>query len=136
MLRTVLDRISQELENSGAENIYTSFDYIPIEKKGKDIFVVAGVENYESSAPIYSEYSIFLPFKSAASISLIAPQSTPMVKLYDYFDSIILPALKNMNSLTCSLSDVSMKNDTNINRMVLKARFRVSGISRLERSSS
>lgn len=136
MLKTIVDRLSQELKKNGIEKVYTVFDNIPIEKKGRDIFTVIGVESFESSSPIYSEYSVFLPFKAEASISLIAPQNFTMAELYDFFDAKILSVIKDMGSLTCSLRNLTMKNDTNISRMTLKIRFSVSGISRLERSSS
>jgi len=135
MLKTVIDQIAHELESTGIETVYTAFDYIPIEKKGKEIFTVVGIDNFESSTPIYSEVSVFLPFKAEAAISLIAPKDMTMIQLYDFFDSKVLPAIKNTGSLTCSLRNLSMKNDSNINRLVLKVKFSVSGISKLERSS-
>ncbi len=136
MLKAILEKIEQELENNGVERIYTAFDYISIEKKGKEIFTVVGIDSFESYAPIYSESVIYLSFKAEAAVSLVAPESFTMAELYDYFDGSILPALMNMTNLTCSLRDLTIKNDTNINRLVLKVKFSVTGITRLERSSS
>lgn len=136
MLKTILSQITEELKNAGISEVYTAFDNIPMDKKGICIFTVAGIESFESSAPIYSEYSIFLPFKAEAGISLIAPLSMNMAQLYDVFDREVMPLIKNLGSLTCSLRNITIKNDANIKKLVLKARFSVSGISKLERSSS
>lgn len=136
MLKKILDQIAEELRSCGVKEVYTAFDNIPIEKKGAGIYTVAAIESFESSAPIYSDSIIYLPFKAEASISLIAPQSMTMAKLYDCFDADILPIIDKMGSLTCSLRNLTMKNDANIRKLVLKVRFSASGISRLERSSS
>ncbi|MBQ8296606.1 MAG: hypothetical protein IJX77_02345 [Ruminococcus sp.] len=134
MLRTVLDKIAEKLVENGIPKVYSAFDNIPVENKGREIFTVVGIESYESFSPIYSEYNVFLPFKAEASVQLIAPQSFTMTQLYDYFDSYVMPIAGNMGSLTCSLKKLSMKNDSNISRLVLKVQFSVTGISRLERS--
>lgn len=136
MLKTIIDKLTEELKNNGVENVYTCFDNVPINKKGNGIFTVAGVDSFESSSPIYSKYVVYLPFKSEAAITLIAPQDYTMAELYDYFDKNVLPIIKNTGSMTCTLRNLTMKNDANINRMTLKMRLSVSGISRIERSSS
>lgn len=136
MLKTILSQITDELKNAGVSEVYTAFDNIPMDKKCGGIFTVAGIDSFESSAPIYSEYTIFLPFRAEAGISLIAPLSMDMARLYDVFDSEVMPLMDRLGSLTCSLRNITMKNDANIKKLVLKARFSVSGISKLERSRS
>lgn len=136
MLKSILSQISDELKKGGIREVYTAFDSIPIDKKGSGIYTVASIESFESAAPIYSEYHIFLPFKAEAGISLIAPQTMNMAQLYEYFDSNILPLMDRLGSLTCSMKGITMKNDSNIRRLVLKVGFSVSGISQLERSAS
>lgn len=136
MLKTILSQITDELKNAGVSEVYTAFDNIPMDKKGREIFTVVGIDGFESSAPIYSEYTIFLPFKAEVGISLIAPLSMDMARLYGVFDSDIMPLIDRLGSLTCSLRNITIKNDANIKRLVLKARFSVSGISKLERSRS
>lgn len=133
MLKTILSQIVSSLKSNGVSEAYTVFDAIPVSRKG-EIYTVASVEGFESTAPIYSDLRIFLPFKAEAGISVIAPVSAGMAELYDYFDSFILPIIEQMGSLTASLKSVSMKKDSNINRLVLKANLSVSGICQLERS--
>lgn len=134
MLETVLSQITKELKNAGLSRVYTVFDNIPADIKGGGVFAVVEIERFESTAPIYSEYSVFMPFRADAGISLIAPATMNMAQLYDVFDRFVLPLADSMGSLTCSLKSAAVKKDGNIGRLVLKAEFSVSGISKHERS--
>lgn len=136
MLKNILSQIVSVLEESGVNKVYTAFDNLPLESKGRDIITVVSVDSFESSAPLYSEYNIFLPFKAEIGISLVAPLSMSMAQLYDYFDSNILPLMDKLGSLTCNMRNLTMKNDANLHKLVLKLRFSATGISKLERSSS
>lgn len=135
MLKSVISRISEALADKGAQHIYSAFDNIPVAYKGKDIFNIVGIEGFESSVPIYSQYNVFIPFKADAAVSVAAPPDYPAEKLYSYFDKHVLPAFESISSLTCSLKKLVIKKDSSVNRLVLKANFSVSGITRLERSS-
>lgn len=136
MLNTIVTQINDELKKCGVSEVYSAFDNISTEKKGKGIYTVTSIDSFESSAPIYSSYHIYFPFKSYADIRVTAPLDYSMAELYSYFDTMILPALNNLGSLNCSLKNLTMKKDSNINRLVLRICFSVSGITRLERSSS
>lgn len=136
MLKNVISEISLALADKGAEHIYSAFDNIPVNYKGREIFNVVGVESFESSAPIYSQYTVYIPFKAEAAVSVAAPPDYPAEKLYSYFDEHILPAFESISSLTCSLKKLVIKKDSAIDRLVLKVNFSVSGITRLERSAS
>ncbi len=135
MLKNILSQVAGELEKCGAGKVYTAFDNLPLESKGKDIITVVSVDSFDCSAPIFSQYTVFLPFKSEVGISLIAPLSMNMAQLYEYFDCNILPIMDRLGSITCSMRNITMKNDANLNRLVLKLKFSASGISKLERSS-
>jgi hypothetical protein len=135
MLKTIVSQLAEELENNGVEQVYTCFDNIPIWDKTSGIFTVVGIEGFESSAPIYSEYCVYVPFKAEAAITLLASQSTAMSQLYTFFDEKIFPIVKSMGSMDCALKNLTMKNDSAINRITLKIKFSVSGISRIERGN-
>lgn len=136
MLKNVISEISLALADKGTKHIYSAFDNIPVNYKGREIFNVVGVESFESSAPIYSQYTVYIPFKAEAVVSVAAPPDYPAEKLYSYFDEHILPAFESISSLTCSLKKLVIKKDSAIDRLVLKVNFSVSGITRLERSAS
>lgn len=136
MLKNVISEISLALADKGAEHIYSAFDNIPVAYKDREIFNVIGVESFESSTPIYSQYTVYIPFKAEAAVSVAAPPDYPAEKLYSYFDEHILPAFESISSLTCSLKKLVIKKDSTIDRLVLKVNFSISGITRLERSAS
>ena len=47
----------------------------------------------------------------------------------------IAPVILDMSGLTCSISKMSLKFDSNIQRLVLTVKLRVSGITKFERSA-
>lgn len=136
MLNKIVSEIIEILKKHGAENVYSAFDGIRISQKNKDIFCIAGIESFESSAPIYSSYTAFIPFKAEAVLSLTAPADFRAETLYEYFDKYVLPAFEELSCLSNSLKCVSIKKNSNIDRLVLKADFTVRGITRMERSGT
>lgn len=136
MLEQILNETITRLQANGIETVFSVYDSIPISSKGSGIFTVAGIDSFESSAPIHTEYKIYLPFRADAGITLIAPLSCTMAELYDYFDAYVLPLAESSGSLSFALRSAAMKTDSNINRLVLKAEFSVSGITAFERRIS
>ena len=61
MLKIVINRIIEVLEQAGNENVYSAFDAYSIDKKGS-LFTVVSVGAFETSAPIYSMYYAYLLF--------------------------------------------------------------------------
>ena len=133
MLRDIIDDIIEKLAEKHVYPVYSAFDGRALAQKGKGFFTVVGISAFESSAPIYSEYVVYLPFKSEIELTVTAPKSSSAVKLYEYYDSDIAPVIFDMAGLTCSLSKMSIKFDTNIQRLVLSVKLRVSGITKFER---
>lgn len=133
MLRDIIDDIIEKLAEKHVSPVYSAFDGRALVQKGKGFFTVVGISAFESSAPIYSEYVVYLPFKSEIELTVTAPESSSAVKLYEYYDSDIAPVIFDMAGLTCSLSKMSIKFDTNIQRLVLSVKLRVSGITKFER---
>ena len=70
MLTDVLNSIKNELTDAGVTNVYTIFDAVPIEKKGRNFFTTVGVSSFETSAPIYTEFTVFIPFKAEIEIKV------------------------------------------------------------------
>jgi hypothetical protein len=58
-----------------------------------------------------------------------------MAKLYSYYDSKVAPAIDKLTDLNGRLTKLSIKQDSNIGRLVLTAEVTVSGIRRIERST-
>lgn len=135
MLRQILEQAVSALTDAGVPEVYSSFDSISLERKSRGIFTVVGVGRFESTAPVYSEYAMYLPFKAELDIRVTAPENWSMEKLYDYYSEKISPALVSLSGLTTSVAGITMKHDSNISRLVLGIKLSVSGISRIERSA-
>lgn len=134
MLKIVINRIIEVLEQAGNENVYSAFDAYSIDKKGS-LFIVVSVGAFETSAPIYSMYYAYLPFKAEAEQNVTAAKSMSMAELYDYYETFVEPALVKLTDINCSLKKVAMKYDSNIQRLVLTVKIDVSGINRIERGN-
>ena len=133
MLTDVLNSIKNELTDAGVTNVYTIFDAVPIEKKGRNFFTTVGVSSFETSAPIYTEFTVFIPFKAEIEIRVTARESGELAALYSYYDSNIEPVLNQLSNLSSRICRMSLKHDTNINRLVLNVGFSINGIRKIER---
>ena len=136
MLRKLMEETAARLRASGASHVYSAFDAVDIQKKGRSIFPVIDVSSLECSTPIYSLSTIYLPFKAELSLRITAPECWTMEQLYDYFDQYIAPAVEAMSDLNCSLRSLTLKPDSNIRRLVMTVKMSAGGIIRTERSSA
>ena len=135
MLRELINDITSKLSENGVTPVYSAFDAVPVSRKGSGFFTVVGIGSYESSTPIYSPYTVFLPFRTEIEISITAPENYSMIQLYDYYDEKVGPVVADMSGMTCRLSRMSVKFDSNIQRLVLKAGLSASGITKIGRDS-
>lgn len=134
MLKEILDGMVTKLTEAGVENVYSAFDAYPIEKKGQ-VFTVIGIGALETCAPIYSQFSVYLPFKTEIELNLTANKDMSMPMLYNYYCDSIEPVVMGMTDMNCSLKKMAIKFDSNIQRLVLTVRLSASGMNRMERSS-
>ena len=133
MIKTVIDAVISAIKGAGAERVYSAFDAVPLEHKGRDIFTTVGVSSLECSAPIFSAYRVYIPFSAETEISIAAPKELSAGALYDYYTEYISAAVGEISGLSSSLKKLVIKYDSNISRLVLTARLVVSGISTTER---
>ncbi|MBE6862253.1 MAG: hypothetical protein E7497_05065 [Ruminococcus sp.] len=134
MLKAIISQIKEILAENGVKNVYTAFDNIPISQKPSDIFTVVSVGALESRNPVFSQYSIYVPFTADAEISLIASKNSAMTELYDYFEKYILPLARKLASNKSVLKNIAVKYDSNMGRFVMKTIFSASGMVTMERS--
>ncbi|MBR6967014.1 MAG: hypothetical protein IKH78_00645 [Ruminococcus sp.] len=135
MLRELIDDITAKLAENGVDPVYSAFDAKSVSRKGSSFFTVVGIGSFESSAPIYSPYTVFLPFRAEIEISIAAPEDYSMIKLYNYYDEKVGPVVSDMSGMTCRLSKMSVKFDSNIQRLVLNVRLSASGLTRIGREN-
>ena len=135
MLNTIIDRVIRELRSFGSDPVYSAFDAIPAEKKSNGIYTVVGIEAFESTAPVYSPYIVYLPFRADISVKVTAPPDVPLGTLYGYYSTKTAVAIGELSGLSCSLKKLTVKYDSNISRLVLTAVLSAGGITRIERST-
>ena len=135
MLRDIIDSIIEKLAENQVFPVYSAFDGRALDRKGRSFFTVVGISAFESSTPIYSQYMVYLPFKAELELNVTAPDKSSAEELCEYYDNNIAPVILDMSGLTCSISKMSLKFDSNIQRLVLTVKLRVSGITKFERSA-
>lgn len=134
MLETIIGAVIEKLKECGASPVYSAFNNISIERRGKGIFIVADICSFESSAPIYSLYTVYLPYRAEVEVRVTAPENYSAADIYRYYDRYIGTAVSGMSGLNGSLKGMTVRFDSNIRRLVLTAKVALSGIIRSERS--
>lgn len=135
MLETVMKKVSDALKSAGEIPVYTVFDNIPIDSKSEIPFTVISVDRFESTPPIYGYNSVFVPYTATVGISLIAPLGADVPGLYSFADRRILPVIGKIGGLQCKFGSISLKKDSNLNRMVMKIDFTAQGIKKISRGA-
>lgn len=133
MITSIISEIIKQISKNNSIPVYSAFDAISIERKNREFFTTVGLNSFELQTPIYSEFTIFIPYKAEININVTAPENYSMQKLYDYFSDNIKPSINQISDMNCSIRKISMKHDSNINRIVLVAVLSVSGMDKLER---
>lgn len=131
----VINAIKRELTESGAENVYSAFDALPVLSKGR-FFTVIGMKNFECSTPIYSQYTIYMPFRAEIEIKILAPESGTMEEVCNYYENSIGGVISGLSGLSSRVSGMSVKQDKNIGRLVLTVTFSAGGMKKIDREVS
>lgn len=126
----IVDKLSEVCEGA----VYSSFDAVSLRRKEKGIFTVVGMSAFESMKPIYSKYTVYVPFTAEAEIKVTAPESWSMLSLYNYYEQKLEPAILSFSDLNFKVKGAAIKPDSNIQRLVLTVTVSVSGVNKIERS--
>lgn len=130
----IINTVKQELIDNGTENVYSAFDAIPVSSKGK-FFTVIGVKNFECSTPIYSQYTIYMPFRAELEIKVLAPENTSMEEICTYYESEVGGVINKLSGLSSNISRMSVKQDKNIGRLVLTVTLSAGGMKKIQRET-
>lgn len=134
MLTEIIDSVVNALRGNGADEVYSAFDAKPVEKKNHGIFTTVGISAFESTTPIYTYNMIYLPFKAEIEINVTAPAQFSAEELYSFYDSSIQPAVHELEGLSCSLKKLTLRFDSNVQRLVLCVKLSAGGMTKIERS--
>lgn len=134
MIDSIIKEITEKLSQNGVTPVYSAFDAVAVDRKNRGFFTIVNMGSFELQTPIYSEFTAFVPYRADIDIIVTAPENYRMEKLYEYFSDNVQPAVMKFSGMNCSLRKISMKHDSNINRLVLTAKLSVSGMGKFERS--
>lgn len=133
MVETVRSIISR-LKEKGVRNVYSAFDGEPLRSKGEPaVFVGAG--RFETLRPVYSEFTIYLPFRAEIEITVTAPESAPLTELCTYYEEHIRSAVEAIPELYSRPGTVVCRMDRNLGRMVLTAAYNTEGMKLIKREA-
>lgn len=135
MLKNIIDEVKQHLTDAGLKNVYSAFDAVPTERKGS-CFTVVGVKSFSADTPLYAPFVVYFPFRAEVEVTMLAPGNWSMERLYEVFCEKAEPALLEMSGMKTRLASLSLKPDSNLSRMTLRAVMDVSGTRRMERSGT
>lgn len=130
----MINSIVRLLTDGGVQNVYSVFDGEPLRSKG-EYAVLVGMKSFEAMTPVYSEFTVYLPFKAEVEITVAAPADCSVVGLCSYFEEKIRPVIDKIPELCSRPASVVCRMDRNIGRLVLSATVRTEGVRRLEREA-
>lgn len=133
MINSIINEIIEKLRASGLKEVYSAYDAVSVERKSRNFYTIIGLDTFELHQPIYSPATVFTPYKAEIYMNVTAPENYSMQKLYEYFSEKIKPVIMENSGLDCYIKKVSMKHDTQINRLILCAKISVTGIEKYER---
>ena len=70
-MRDILNAFKVALLAAGNENVYLAFDALPVRGKGGH-FTVLGIKSFEATTPVYSQFTVFMPFRAEVVTCAVA----------------------------------------------------------------
>ncbi len=123
----ILNQIKSILETASGKHIFIGFDALPVRDKG-EIFNVLTTGKYEAMTPIYNATSAYMPIKSEAILTVLAPMNTPSEQLYNYYYSNFDSAINDLCGLCNRLKSIEIAPDVKLKRLALKAVLDISSM--------
>lgn len=130
----IIKMIRNKFISDGIKNVYSTFDAVPLSSKGK-YSVLIGMKNFEYSTPVYSQYTIYMPFRAEIDIKILAPESSTMEEICNYYEQNVSESVNGLSGLNGSISGISIKHDKNIGRLVLSVAVSAGGMKKIQRET-
>ena len=123
-MQEIITQIKHSFIEAGGENIYTSFDAVPIRDKGR-YFTVLDISRYEAATPIYTANKIYMPIKAELTVTVLAPEKYTKEQIYNYYELYFETAVNRLCGLSSNLKQIDVSIDKNLNRLALKAVIKI-----------
>lgn len=127
----ILNEIKSSLVEAGIDNVYFGFENIDKVSIGSYIITIEP-NKYESMTPVYSQHTIFIPFRAEFKVMLSDLERCRISQVHDNFEKKVLPIINGIPGLSIHLSDSIMKYNENMKCIVLIANMKVSGVQRVD----
>jgi hypothetical protein len=129
-MQDLFDHILDVLRGEDQQEIYPSFDAVPVSRKSTMLFTVVSLDSVqlepEFPGGITSIMTGAFPFTAVFQISVLVPMSQPLETAEDHFYTVILPRMESAGSTLCDV--LPAHTDAALGRIVMEGRFRLRGI--------
>ncbi|MBQ4465389.1 MAG: hypothetical protein II916_05450 [Oscillospiraceae bacterium] len=126
-MQVLFDEILRRLRGSDQTEVYPSFDAVPVGKKSAALFTVLTAESVKLGTPFPEGACVCCPFSAVFTVSVLVPMTSPLETAEDHFYDRLLPRMRGIGCVLCEVRAARV--DVKLGRIIMDARFTVSGIS-------
>jgi hypothetical protein len=126
-MQNLLAYILNVLRGEDHQEVYPSFDAVPVSRKSTALFTVVSPESVqiEPVIPVGLEGTAVLayPFSAVYKVSVLIPMTQPLGTAENYFYNVILPRMESVGSTLCDVLPAHA--DAALGRVVMQGKFRL-----------
>lgn len=128
LLSLLINTLKANQNPSHPFEVYPSFDSLPVSSKSRDFFIVISPEKFQLNPPYPGTSGKISPFTADFRIYVLASMSTPNQKLWEFFYSMIVPALHSANCFLDEMLTDAPQIDLKLQKAVYSGTFRLKGL--------
>lgn len=136
MLKEIVEQVIDCIKGSDIKEVFPTYDGLLLEHQGRELVTFVGINGLSAGQPVYSSDKIYCPFTADILVKVTVPQYCNSYMLYDFFCDTVLSRLVESELIYQGIKSVSIRYDSNINRLALDGIVRLSGIFSMERRSA
>ena len=126
-MTNLLAYILNALRGDDHQEVYPSFDAVPVSRKSTALFTVVAPESVqiEPVIPVGLERAALLayPFSAVYKVSVLIPMTQPLATAENYFYNTILPRMESVGSTLCDVLPAHV--DAALGKVVMQGKFRL-----------
>lgn len=129
-MHVILDLILTILTGQDQQEVYPSFDAVPVRNKPKALFSVVTPVSMQIEQPfpygVTAASQKAYPFSGVYQVSVLIPITEALDTAWDYFHTVTVPRMETLGSILCDVMPPHA--DAKLNRVVMEGRFRLCGV--------
>lgn len=126
-MQELFAQILAVLRGEDHQEIYPSFDAVPVSRKSTKLFTVVSPESVQLEpvipAGLESTAGNACPASAVYRVSVLIPMTQPLETAEEYFDTVILPRMESIGSTLCDVLPPQV--DAALGRVVMQGKFRL-----------